>query len=899
MSGALSSYQGTSADFLFSSPRLEAYSVTSSGLTLQISSSSYSVLTFDDSPISLRTRRIRSSTSAIYQSSSHEPPTPYRDSVKNLPTSIMSAAARPASLTDSSIASNNALTYLFRCHSAPNISAAVSDRKAVDAQHQAPILPDTVLESLLAYLDYASYKALRLTCRSWSASASSLKPLHIPIIHKIPIEIIQTIFQCLSPLDFKSAKSTCEAWYEAGRKVPLLVLQLRRGGWMRAAQKDLESVPPPVTQSERYRTIERTLRLRLDVECSLTAGHISSTKSNRRCSNSFYQTATIDFTELHMDQAWSNVPVLLFNVSTCGRFLLVARDRLIFIYAFRPEQLQPVCKVVCPRRVLAMSMDASYRQHVVAALLEGRTGILADLADNTKVFHSKSHIGLSLLRASKGDEAGSLTSKSTNLNDSEESTTVKGASVFASPSVSSSLSFHDAVNVPDHIARSHERPSQTEQSPGDSEQSSNITDASPNRSPRLLGRQIPWRNQRKGANRSGRHQRSTVVTSPKLEATFPFVSAPKSVYRHLGSELDPPRSVAICPSLRCVAFGCSCGMELHWVDAVVRQQELNRWFPLASPADFLYFFPYRQGVDSTKKLRIISSAADEERHILRRLAQKATSSISNIWPTKIEASFTSPADQSPRASSDEQDHRRAVPLSDGHHIIFMDPSTNLLCIGSDGPLGGPSKLARLVILVPPDELVRQVASINGDRTTPLRPPRPTAYAVAPDLSRGARVAAAYGDEVVFYSVPSDIFAHSFSLPKEKPPSADLGTSSIPALHNSWLNEEWLDWWPASSKVWSLPPAHDKSFPLHIQGISVGIMEKGVSDVAVLTGQQAQRDFGVSSEIVVWAFSRDGQSGTAWALDHDCPSVSEGADAASSVVKMKVGPEGGIKTIIES
>lgn len=504
MSGALPVHQGTSADFLFSSPRLEAYSVNSSGLTLQISSSTHSVLTFDKSQISLRTRRIRSSTSAIYQFSSHGPPTPYRDSVKSLPTSIMSATARPASLPTSSIASNNA--YLFRCHSAPNVSSAVSARKEVDAPHQAPVLPDTVLESLLAYLDYASYKALRSTCRSWSASVSSLKPLHIPVIHRVPIEIIQSIFQYLSPLDFKSAKSTCEAWYEAGRKVPLLVLQLRRGGWMRAAQKDLESVPPPVTQSERYLTIERTLRLRLDVECSLTAGHISTTKSNRRGSSSFYQTATIDFTGLRMDQAWSNMPVLLFNVSTCGRFLLVARDKLIFIYAFRPEQLQPVCKVVCPRRVIAMSMDASYRQHVVAALLEGRTGILADLSDRTKVFRSKSQIGLSLLRASKGEEAAPSTSQPMNLHDSEENTTVEGTSVSASPSVSSSLPFHDAVNVPEHVARSYERPSQTEQSSRDSEQPSSTTDSSPNRSPGLLGRQILWRNQRKGALRSGRRQ---------------------------------------------------------------------------------------------------------------------------------------------------------------------------------------------------------------------------------------------------------------------------------------------------------------------------------------------------------------------------------------------------------
>jgi hypothetical protein len=37
----------------------------------------------------------------------------------------------------------------------------------------------------------------------------------------------------------------------------------------------------------------------------------------------------------------------------------------------------------------------------------------------------------------------------------------------------------------------------------------------------------------------------------------------KSTHRNLCSEEDQPRSVAICPQRRCVAFGCIGGIELH------------------------------------------------------------------------------------------------------------------------------------------------------------------------------------------------------------------------------------------------------------------------------------------------------------------------------------------------
>jgi hypothetical protein len=115
-------------------------------------------------------------------------------------------------------------------------------------------------------------------------------------------------------------------------------------------------------------------------------------------------------------------------------------------------------------------------------------------------------------------------------------------------------------------------------------------------------------------------------------------------------------------------------VQFTGVDALT-SQELNRWFPLTAPTDFLYFLPPRRGIDSAKKLRLISSAAHpEETNPLSRRFGIARSSIA-YWGMTWE----------PRAG--QSDHFHAVPLSDGHHVLFIDPATGSLCLGSDAPLG--------------------------------------------------------------------------------------------------------------------------------------------------------------------------------------------------------------------
>ena len=71
--------------------------------------------------------------------------------------------------------------------------------------------------------------------------------------------------------------------------------------------------------------------------------------------------------------------------------------------------------------------------------------------------------------------------------------------------------------------------------------------------------------------------------------TVPIESGTSTFYRHICSEDDPPRSVSICPQHRCVAFGCSAGIELHWIDALTGQS-LSRWFPLTASSDYLYLY---------------------------------------------------------------------------------------------------------------------------------------------------------------------------------------------------------------------------------------------------------------------------------------------------------------------
>ena len=52
---------------------------------------------------------------------------------------------------------------------------------------------------------------------------------------------------------------------------------------------------------------------------------------------------------------------------------------MIYIYELEGNNLHPLTNMVCPRRVLAMGIDASSRRFAITALLDGRMGFVCDL----------------------------------------------------------------------------------------------------------------------------------------------------------------------------------------------------------------------------------------------------------------------------------------------------------------------------------------------------------------------------------------------------------------------------------------------------------------------------------------------------------------------------------------
>ena len=312
------------------------------------------------------------------------------------------------------------------------------------------------------------------------------------------------------------------------------------------------------------------------------------------------------------------------------------------------------------------------------------------------------------------------------------------------------------------------------------------------------------------------------------------------------------------------------GIELHWIDAVTGGS-LNRWFPLAAPSDYLYFLPQRLGIDSRRKLRLISSAAGPVAPQLLRsesslakwkywptpAAHKRRQSLTRLFfgnlpfPTSASSSSRWPR-SSTRAQSDEVqgvlrtvdcDHFRAIPVSDGSHVIFTDPANGLLCLGSDAPFGEPTKLIRKVVFAPPPHP-------EGSQCSPVR------YTAGKALQWGLRIIAAYDDgQVVLYNIPADLFKRM----QDSHTSADVWDENSGVIGQSdLLMDSWMTSHPNASiepqtgnKAANNGSATSPSKPLQISGATLLTVEDDlVDDLA------AHTDGGGLS---LWIFYRSGRA----------------------------------------
>jgi len=463
-------------------------------------------------------------------------------------------------------------------------------------------------------------------------------------------------------------------------------------------------------------------------------------------------------------------------MSNCGKYLLIAEGCSIYVYHLEGVHIRPVTTVICPKRVLAVAMDTAARRYSVAALLDGRMGMVCDLEDHIVTEPPSPHV--------YSDR-------------SLEEESIIGHSALTS---------HHSIHDNDDLVAVPSRGAQGE----DLTRVNSVHVLSQHQSVHL-------RNVSRSTEENGVITNWPSFVPEQSCPSIPTSSAPLSVYHSLCSPDDPPQSVAICPSRRCLAFGCSSGIELHWVDAT-SGRNLMKWFPLTAPSQFLYFLPSRRHIDNPNKLRLISSKAGPgQRGGVERFARRTSAQCHFVW------SWGRGVHEA------DYDHYAALPLSDGAHVLFTLPTTGGLYLGSDAPIGGPTKLLRKIQFEPP-------RNITCSKDTPV-----SLYAAGSDLTWGVRVVAAYQDDLVLFTVPPDVFANI----KKLNTSTDAATQDDTEEDRS---GNWKYWWEPSCLTGS-----DLSWPLVVRGAKIGHLDN-IVDLAVQS----------SSGLVVWAVSTTGNAST-WTL----------------------------------
>lgn len=655
-----------------------------------------------------------------------------------------------------------------------------------------------VANLVVRYLDASTLRSLRLTCRSWYNTASLVSRPNSPVSGRLPTEILLNIFYNLSAKDFNAARRTCRGWMLASLDKSLLVTMLSRGGWYGETTKDRDATRNyPIADSNE----EWILSRHLSRQCALASGWTGNGLDGRPA---IVENTEIDFSELahgYATQKGRSSGGLIFTSSICGKYLLVAKDTLIYIYGLEDGLLRPLTSVVCPRRILTMSMNASVGRDAVAALLEGRMGMVCDLQYGNQAPEPSSGD-----RCVEGDGYPPRTSArpSTPTGETSDLQDAIDSAEHTSPRVLRSFPY---VQNPDLNSFST-----IELKTHNQGFSLRGTDDASTHDHNLIAQ--TWNLSLRGPLKNLRKNSKATLPAQNM----PIESGTSTFYRHLCSEDDPPRNVSICPQRRCVAFGCSAGIELHWIDALTGQS-LSRWFPLTSPSDHLYFLSPRPGFESAKKLRLISSAAHPQDRpaISRKLFNNPT--IGSFWGS---LGFESRSRQAQSC-----DHYHAVPLSDGHHVLFIDPSNDRLTLGCDAPFGGPSKLLRKVVFNPPGEQVV-----------------PRIYRAAADMSSGAQIAVVYGDTVMLYSLPVEVL----DLSRLEQAAESWEVYSAPPFSPAGRHRDhWLNWWdePVAVAPATRPEMENYSpiWPVTVSGTEIGRFA-GICELAVQ----------MRPDVLVWAFT---------------------------------------------
>lgn len=207
-------------------------------------------------------------------------------------------------------------------------------------------LPELIFTRIILLLDHNSLLNARATARLWLEACDRHCQLRFSPLYRLPVELIQQILAFTFPSSFNAARHVCRAWHLSALEPSLLRLQLKSLGFYHADHAVRNS------QSSRY------LSTRLSREFSLWAG------GSGICG--LRKTTVIDLSNL---AATSTVH---FTVSICGSYALLSEGCVVYVYRLQAtigSRIEFVASVICPRRVLAVSMDTSSRRFAIAILL--------------------------------------------------------------------------------------------------------------------------------------------------------------------------------------------------------------------------------------------------------------------------------------------------------------------------------------------------------------------------------------------------------------------------------------------------------------------------------------------------------------------------------------------------
>ncbi|KAF8543570.1 hypothetical protein BDD12DRAFT_188742 [Trichophaea hybrida] len=206
-------------------------------------------------------------------------------------------------------------------------------------------LPMSVFRYFARFLDFQDVLMARGISRVWRDALQVVRPLKFPAVYYLPVELLQQIYNLTTPQGFNNARRTCRAWYISSLSASIQQHHLGVMGF---------STDPLVKKSKNPLYLSR----RLARECSLGAD------GSGRCD--LRNVAILDLSDI------SSTASVHFTVSMCGSHALLCEGCVVYVYCLQPNSenlMEFVACIVCPRRVLAVSMDTSSKRYSVAILL--------------------------------------------------------------------------------------------------------------------------------------------------------------------------------------------------------------------------------------------------------------------------------------------------------------------------------------------------------------------------------------------------------------------------------------------------------------------------------------------------------------------------------------------------